>query len=548
MTSKLPINLEDLLRQRTVEGERIEYKKGWNPDAIIRTICAFANDFENLGGGYIVIGQDCDDKGQPIFPPVGLRDNQLDKIQRELLSYCNLIQPPYTPILSVERFQGRNLIVLWAPGGQTRPYKAPKAVTAKKKDYRYYIRRYSSTIEARGDDLQELFSLAATVPFDDRFNQFASLDDLSPRLIAEFLREVGSDLADEVDSLSIEDLARQMNIAGGPAEFILPKNVGLLFFNEEPDRFFPATQIDVVWFPEGAAGDRFDEKIFKGPLARITRESLDYIRRNYLRETVVKHPDRAEAERFWNFPYPAIEEAVVNAVYHRSYEVREPIEVRITPDDLVVLSYPGPDRSIKMEDLRVGKAITRRYRNRRIGEFLKELDLTEGRSTGIPKVLRVMAENGSPAPEFDTDEDRTYFLIRLPVHAGAVRQVSTKLALSRDQVERGSTGEVTTEVPRKYHGSAAEVQLIKVLSGEMTRKQLQVALKLRNDEHFRKSYLLPALEAGLIEMTIPDKPRSSKQKYRLTEKGRSFVAKERPFFIRMKISLDYFSLWCIIVA
>ena len=55
MTSKLPINLEDLLRQRRVEGERIEYKAGWNPDAIIRTVCAFANDFENLGGGYVVI-------------------------------------------------------------------------------------------------------------------------------------------------------------------------------------------------------------------------------------------------------------------------------------------------------------------------------------------------------------------------------------------------------------------------------------------------------------------------------------------------------------
>jgi len=184
----------------------------------------------------------------------------------------------------------------------------------------------------------------------------------------------------------------------------------------------------VVWFPEGPGGDRFDEKSFKGPLARITREALHYIQRNYLRETVVKHPDRAEAERFWNFPYPAIEEAVVNAVYHRSYEEREPIEVRITTDDLVVLSFPGPDRSIRMEDLRAGKAITRRYRNRRIGEFLKELDLTEGRSTGIPKVLRVMAENGSPAPEFETDEDRTYFLIRLPIHAGATRQVGTKSA------------------------------------------------------------------------------------------------------------------------
>ncbi|HDL64472.1 MAG TPA: hypothetical protein ENH12_03685 [Proteobacteria bacterium] len=48
-------------------------------------------------------------------------------------------------------------------------------------------------------------------------------------------------------------------------------------------------------------------------------------------------------------------------------------------------------------------------RNRRIGEFLKELDLTEGRSTGIPKILKVMKENAFPPPEFDTDEDRSYF-------------------------------------------------------------------------------------------------------------------------------------------
>ena len=89
MTSKLPINLENLLRQRQVEGERIEYKAGWNPDAILRTLCAFANDFENLGGGYVVIGQDCDANGLPVFPPTGVPDAQLDKIQRELLGICN---------------------------------------------------------------------------------------------------------------------------------------------------------------------------------------------------------------------------------------------------------------------------------------------------------------------------------------------------------------------------------------------------------------------------------------------------------------------------
>ena len=76
MSSKLPLRLDDLLRQRTVEGDRIEYKAGWNPDAVIKALCAFANDFENLGGGYVVIGQDCDAGGQPIFPPVGLQANR----------------------------------------------------------------------------------------------------------------------------------------------------------------------------------------------------------------------------------------------------------------------------------------------------------------------------------------------------------------------------------------------------------------------------------------------------------------------------------------
>ena len=501
MSHKLPINLNDLLRQRTVEGERIEYKTGWNPDAIIRTLCAFANDFENLGGGYVVIGQDCDADGRPVFPPVGLPTNQLDKIQRELLAHCQLIQPPYFPALSLEVVEGRNLIVLQAPGGQTRPYKAPEAVTAKNKVWKYFIRRYSSTVEAKGDAEQELLSLTAKVPFDDRFNQFARVDELSKPLMQDFLKEVGSALADDAPGLSAEALGRQMNVAGGPTESPWPKNVGLLFFNETPERFFPGVQIDVVWFPEGAGGDRFDEKIFKGPLARMTREALGYIERNFLHETVIKHPDRAEATRLWNFPYAAIEEAVVNAVYHRSYEEREPIEVRISHDELTVLSFPGPDRSIRMEDLKAGRAVSRRYRNRRIGEFLKELEMTEGRSTGIPKILKEMAANGSPAPLFETDDDRLSFVIRLPRHPLSL--VPT----------REVTGEVTGEVER----------LLRAVAGEMSRQQIQSALGLKGEDHFRKAYLLPALGSGLVEMTLPDTPRSSKQRYRLTASGRRWL-------------------------
>ena len=508
MSSKLPINLENLLRQRQVEGERIEYKAGWNPDPILRTICAFANDFENLGGGYVVIGQDCDEHGQPVFPPVGIPEDQLDKIQQELQRYCNLIQPPYFPHLSVEWYEGRTLLVLWAPGGLTRPYKVPKEVTAKSKEYHYYIRRYASTVEAKGEVERELISLTAQIPFDDRVNQKATVGDLSPRLMEDFLNDVGSELAEVAADLPVEDLGRQMNVVSGPSEAPLPQNVGLLFFNEHPERFFPVTQIDVVWFPEGAGGDRFEEKEFKGPLGQITRDALSFIQRNYLKETVLKHPDRPEAERFWNFPYAAVEEAVVNAIYHRSYEIREPVEIRISRDDLVVLSFPGPDRSIKMEDLRRGKAVSRRYRNRRIGEFLKELDLTEGRSTGISKIIKAMAANGSPAPEFETDEENSYFLIRLPIHQKAV---------DHDDEHDHVTDHVTDHVGR----------LLRSLKGAMSRSELMEDLGIKHRVHFGTTYLGPALEADLVEMTIPDKPKSVLQKYRLTEKGKQWLNREK---------------------
>ena len=121
-----------------------------------------------------------------------------------------------------------------------------------------------------------------------------------------------------------------------------------------------------------------------------------------------------------NVPYAAIEEAVVNAVYHRGYDVGEPVEVRIERDELVVLSYPGPDRSVRLDQLRAGRAQPRRYRNRRIGEFLKELEFTEGRSTGIPKIIRAMRKNGSPPAEFEFDDDHSYFSVRLPVHPAAL--------------------------------------------------------------------------------------------------------------------------------
>lgn len=519
MNDKLPININDLLTRRTIEDERIEFKESWNPEAILHTLCAFANDFHNLGGGYVIVGV-AEKEGIPQLPPKGLQPEQIDKIHKELLQLeKHDIVPAFHTLTATYEIQGKLILVLWAVGGEMRPYRAKKSLSGKNSDnWAYYIRQHSNTVEAKGEIEQELLSLANKIPFDDRLCISATLEDLEPHLMREFLTEIRSELAPSAKTLSVEELAKRMNVVGGVPEALFPKNVGLLLFNSQPERFFPATQIDVVYFPQGVAGGVIQEKIFKGPIGRITQDALQYIKNLYLQEKIIKVPNQAKAIRLWNYPFLAIEEAVVNAVYHRSYEIREPIEVRITPTEIEILSYPGPDRSIKLADLQTGKAVSRRYRNRRLGEFLKDLELTEGRSTGIPKIIREMAKNGSPEAVFDTDEERSYFLISLPIHQEMLVEEQDTPQDTDLVTDLDTDLDVSLDM---YTMSVLVERLIKQLSDtEKGISQLMQELNIHHKRHFRTAYLLPAIEQGLVEMTIPDKPTSRNQKYRLTVLGK----------------------------
>ena len=75
----LPVNIDDLINHRRVEWARIEYKKGWNPEKVLHTICAFANDIDNWGGGYVVIGVE-EKNGRPVFPVAGIDPSEIDAI------------------------------------------------------------------------------------------------------------------------------------------------------------------------------------------------------------------------------------------------------------------------------------------------------------------------------------------------------------------------------------------------------------------------------------------------------------------------------------
>ena len=507
----LPINIYELLHGRIVESERLEFKEGWNPEAVLHTMCAFANDINNWGGGYIVIGV-AEKKGVPVFPPNGLSQSEIVKIQKELLGLSYKIRPEYFPVVEVTKFENKDIVIIWVPGGYGRPYKAAVSLS-KGAEYAYYIRRNSVTKPVTVGEERSLIKLANNIPFDDRINHNANLNDLNITLIQSYLAEIHSALSDEVSKIPFADLCLRMNIAQGSVEYLKPKNIGLLLFNDNPEKFFPRARIDIVEF-EDDAGDVFAEKIFTGPVHQQVRSALGYLKNTVIKEFVRKVPGRAEADRFYNYPYEAFEEALVNAVYHKSYEEREPVEVRIYPNRILILSYPGPLPPLGKDNINKPIVTSHRYRNSRLGDFLKELHLTEGRCTGFPKIRKALKRNGSPAPVFETDNDREYFMAAIKIHPQAEKKHKQDVPrLSQDRPKI-----VLSE------------ETIKILKASTKAKNLLELMEIcgkTNRTRFRNLYIKPLIDEGLLEFTIPDKPNSRLQKYKISQKGLALLIEEK---------------------
>jgi ATP-dependent DNA helicase RecG len=300
--------------------------------------------------------------------------------------------------------------------------------------------------------------------------------------------------------MPIQSLANNMKIAEGASEYYKPLNVGLMFFNDRPDDFFRYARIEVVDKPN-ETGTGMTEKMFTGPLDRQLRDALAYIRNYIIKEKVVKYTNIAEAERVYNYPYAAVEEAVSNAIHHKSYQIPEPITVTATPDKLEILSFPGPDRSISDESIKNLRMIATKYRNRRIGEFLKELHLVEGRNTGIPTMLEALVANGSVPPLFETDDDRSYFRVTLFVHKAFIEDKAKPLPQT---VKRKRKADIKLAILEALATQPRASQDLAIMVGYSTHRS-GAYLRIINE----------LIDEDRIAFTNPDNPRDKNQKLHL---------------------------------
>ena len=107
----IPTSIKTLLSGDVVEWARIEFKETWDAAASLKSICAFANDLDNWGGGYIVIGVQ-EENGRPAYPLKGVPTDKLDAYQKNIFAKCKLLRPTYTPIIGIETYQDKQFIVI----------------------------------------------------------------------------------------------------------------------------------------------------------------------------------------------------------------------------------------------------------------------------------------------------------------------------------------------------------------------------------------------------------------------------------------------------
>ena len=283
----------------------------------------------------------------------------------------------------------------------------------------------------------------------------------------------------------------------------------MLFFAKNVRHFFSEAYITCLL---GRGTDKvhiLDRKDFDGGIVADIEDAMRFIERN------TRTAYRIEGLRRQNIPeYPmeALREAITNAVMHRDwFFYGANVFVELYADRIEVISPGALPKGMTLADL--GHKSVRR--NPLVADLLHRIDFIEKAGTGIRRIRDGAKAVDCPEPAFEAGNFVTVTFRPNP----EVRQSAGG--------ELAPTPEVTDQVTDQVTGEV-DIQLLvlQAFFGEMSRQEIQEVLGLKHVRHFRNTYLVPTLQAGLIEMTIPDKPHSSKQRYRLTPAGRRYLRRK----------------------
>lgn len=459
---KQPIKLHQLLSLG--EDHHLEYKLNVNAKVCGAQVCAFLNS----EGGYLLCG--VADNG--IL--VGINDAAAQAMQLEL-TLRSQIQPPVLFSVEVQRVENKDLLVIEVPAGKDIPYAYNNDI---------YIRQQQRTCKADVASIREMVLRKQVAP--ERWERLFSpeLDESqlsvlacqklfgAPRLPAT-VKQSTQGLLHQLQQLSLAKYGRLTNAAD-------------VLLAQDASRRYPQTRVRAVAYQNKADDSYLDLQHFSGPIVEVIEQLYAFIVRNT--------PSRARFSSQRNqrqdlplYPEQAIREGIINAFAHRDYShFAGGIKVEVSQNQLQIWNSGSFPAGINEQSLLQGHLSI--LRNPDIAHALYLQGYMEKLGRGSVVIRQACQQAELPAPQWHSDSS------------------GVTLTLSAPQA--------TTEVAR----------LVSVMNGVMTRAEIQQKMGLSNAEHFRKNYLVPALTQGVIEMTLPDKPNSPKQQYRLTALGKKWLS------------------------
>ena len=325
----------------------------------------------------------------------------------------------------------------------------------------------------------------------------------------------------ELDDLEFERMARFIRTARRARQFPLtedaaPKellehlnllnkrqltNAAVLLFGKAPQRFLISSEIKCAHLHGTEVAKPIPSyQVYKGTAFDLVDQAVDFVL-SKINRSIGTRAEGVRAPRTYEIPKEVVTEAIVNAVAHRDYTDNGSVQVMLFADRLEVWNPGMLSPPLTLEKLRVPHRSV--PGNPLLAESLYLAEYIERMGTGTLDMIRRCVEVGLPEPEF-TVTDGFVTTVRRKALAGQV------------------TGQVTGQVADEI------MTMIAVFRGDHTRQELQLALNLKSRANFEDRYLKPAIEAGYVALTLPDKPRSRLQKYRLTAKGKAAVASLKP--------------------
>jgi len=449
------------------EGYTAEFKRA-GTSGLGREICAFANG----GGGTIVIG--VEDDGTT----VGVAGH--NKLKSEVQDIARSAEPP----IAVEIESIDEMLVVTVPAQHGKPYSFGG---------KFFLREGASSVRMERRQIREFFFSEGLIHFDETpSDRFDLSRDLTEEVWTRFRRRAGIPVEmDATTALTNLHLLRDGAMT----------NAGAWLLATDIRSFSTSADVACALFMGTDKVRILDRRGFSSDVYTMIDEVVTYILSKINVEYVIRHVKREERPEL---PEEAIREVVVNAVAHRDYRSTANVQVYIFKVRIEVVSPGGLPAGMTKEDLG-NKSVPR---NPLLFSVLHRMDAVEHIGSGIRRIRQLCREHGAEEPRIAATEH--WFTVTFPRTPQATPEATP-------HVTPEATPEVTPEVRR----------MLGVLTGTMTRPEIMELLGLSDEKHFREHYQQAAVRLGLVAMTIPEKPRSPKQKYRLTAAGRRLVEAEQ---------------------